>query len=221
MKTQIIFPVLFAIAAGITPLKAGVVSEDPTKADELTKRAGAIIIYNTDNKDSLHFAISLCDQAIQMDAENVTAHFNRGYAALMLENYTEALKDFDFAVEKEGDAYDYEFRGETKFQMNDLDGALADYKSAGNKGIGNAEGSAHLAMGDANALGIAYYNAEKYDKAIDAFTVSVDAQLTQNNIFNRANAEYLNGDKEMALQDWKKSGKLGNKEGKKSYKKFK
>ncbi len=227
MKKHLIFPLLIAVVTGIAPLKAGQGystkingGEDPTKAEALTKRAGGIIILNSENKDSLNFAIALCTQAMELDENNVTAHFNRGYAALILENYAEALKDFDVAVEKEGDGYDYEFRGKTKFKMGDMDGALVDFKSAAEKGIANTTGGAHIAMDDANDLGIAFYNAEKYDKAVEAFNVSVDAQPNENNIFNRANAEYLTGDKTAALQDWKKSGKLGNKDGKKSYKKF-
>ncbi|MCX6310267.1 MAG: hypothetical protein NT084_01355 [Bacteroidetes bacterium] len=226
MKKHLIFPILVAIVTGIVPLKANGNSnfnfcgEDPTKASELTKRAGGIIILNSENKDSLNFAISLCTQAMALDENNITAYFNRGYAALILENYSEALKDFDVAVEKEGDGYDYEFRGKAKFNLGDMEGALTDYKSAQTKGITNSAGGAHMAMTDANELGIAYYNAEKYEQAVEAFTVSVNAQLTENNIFNRANAEYLSGNKEAALQDWKKSGKLGNKDGKESYKKF-
>lgn len=228
MKKQIFFPILFVLLTGIAPLKASPnystknsSGEDPTKAEELTKRAGIIIILNSDNKDSLNFAITLCEQAIALDENIVTAYFNRGYAAFILEDYSQALKDFNVAVEKEGDGYDYEFRGKTKFKMGDMDGALADFKSAATKGIANTEGGAHLAMDDANELGIAFYTAEKFEKAIDAFTVSIDAQANENNIFNRANAEYLYGDKAGALQDWKKSGKMGNKDGKKSYKKYK
>jgi tetratricopeptide (TPR) repeat protein len=224
MKKFLILP-LIALMTNFVPMHAEqtnttINSEGPAKAEELNKRASWIIILNSTNTDSLNLAIKLCSEAIQLDGELADAFFNRGDAYYFLGDYTTALKDFDIAVEKRGDAYDHQFRGETKVKLGDNDGALADFKKASEKGFASTATGAHLAMNDANDLGIAFYNAEKYEQAVEAFTISINAQENKNNTFNRGNAAYLAGDKSAALADWKRSGKLGNKSGKQSYKKF-
>lgn len=226
MKKLIILPLLIVLMASFVPLHAEqgksviVNSENSVKAEELNKRASWIILLNSTNTDSLNFAIKLCTEAITLDTELADAYFNRGDAHFFLGDYITALKDFDIAVEKRGDKYDHQFRGETKFKLGDHEGALADFQKAANKGFHETASGAHLAMKDANDLGIAFYNAEKYDKAVEAFNISVNAQENKNNTFNRGNANYLAGNKTEALADWKRSGKLGNKSGKSSYKKF-
>ncbi|HTL81330.1 MAG TPA: hypothetical protein VL651_06485 [Bacteroidia bacterium] len=224
MKKSIFIPVLAMIFAGAVPVFAGNVpfngDEPKTQAADLASKASWMIILNFDNADSLNAAKSICDQAITLDPECVDAYVQRGDASFFLGQYDVALKDFDVAVQKRGNCDDYQYRGECKFNLEDLDGALADYKMAAQKGENDNASGANLAMGDANRLGIKLYNAEKYSEAVDAFTISVNATPTGNNIYNRANSEYLNGDKASALADWKTAGKLGNKDAKKSYKKF-
>ncbi|CAN5857873.1 hypothetical protein BH11BAC7_BH11BAC7_07560 [soil metagenome] len=224
MKKLLILPII-ALITNFVPLHAAqnnvtAKPEKPETAEELNKRASWIIILNSTNTDSLHFAIDLCTQAIKLDNELADAYFNRGDAFYFLGEYTTALEDFDIAVEKRGDAYDHQFRGETRFKLGDKLGALSDYKKASEKGFASTESGAHLAMNDANDLGIAFYEAENYNKAVEAFNVSINAKENKNNTFNRGNANYLAGDKDAALADWKRSGKLGNKAGKSSYKKF-
>ena len=223
MKKFLILP-LIALMTALVPMHAEQINattgEGTAKAEELNQRASWIIILNSTNTDSLNLAIKLCTEAISLDGELADAFFNRADAYYFLGDYMTALKDFDIAVEKRGDAYDHQFRGETKAKLGDNDGALADFKKAAEKGFASTATGAHLAMNDANDLGIAFYNAEKYELAIEAFTVSINAQETKNNTFNRGNAEFLNGDKAAALTDWKRSGKLGNKDGKSSYKKY-
>jgi tetratricopeptide (TPR) repeat protein len=227
MKKHIILPLLVALMTSFIPLHAAqgnsvtVNGEEPAKAEALSTRASWIIIFNSTNTDSLNLAVKLCSEAISLDGELIDAYFNRGDAYYFLGDYTTALKDFNTAVEKRGDAYDHQFRGETKFKLGDNEGALADYQRAAEKGFSGTTSGAHLAMNDANDVGIAFYNAENYTKAIEAFTLSVNAQETKNNVFNRGNAEYLAGNKSAALADWKRSGKLGNKTGRSSYRKYK
>ncbi len=226
MKKHIILPLLIALMTSFVPahaeqVKAVIInSENTANAEELNTRAAWIILLNSKNTDSLHFAIELCTEAITLDAELADAYFNRGDAHFFLGDFTTALKDFDIAVEKRGDKYDHQFRGETRFKLGDNDGALADFQKAADKGFGNSESGAHLAMSDANDLGIAFYNAENYSKAVEAFNISISAEENKSNTFNRGNANYLAGNKEEALADWKRSGKLGNKDGKSSYKKY-
>ncbi len=226
MKKLIIFPLLIVAMTSFIPMQAAkanaiiVNGETPSEAEALSTRALWIILLNSTNTDSLNLAVKLCTQGVEKDPEYADSYFYRGEALYFLSDFEGSLKDFDIAVEKRGDKYDYQYRGEAKFKLNDNEGALADYKKAQQKGFGSTESSAHLAMSDANNLGIAFYDAENYSKAVDAFTISVSAQETQNNVFNRGNAEYLSGDKAAALVDWKRSGKLGNKSGKSSYKKF-
>ncbi|MDQ3108557.1 MAG: tetratricopeptide repeat protein [Bacteroidota bacterium] len=225
MKKFLILPII-ALMTSFVPMyaeqnnSATGNSESAAKAEELNKRASWIIILNSTNTDSLNLAVKLCTEAIELDGELADAFFNRGDAYYFLGDFTTAIKDFDIAVEKRGDAYDHQFRGETRVKLGDNDGALADFKKAADKGFSSTASGAHLAMNDANDLGILFYDAEQYDKAVEAFTISVNAQENKNNTFNRANAEYLAGDKAAALVDWKRSGKLGNKSGKESYKKF-
>lgn len=226
MKKLIIFPLLIVAMTSFVPMhatnaKAIIVNgETPSDAEALSTRALWIIILNSTNTDSLNLAVNLCSQGIEKDPEYADAYFYRGEAKFFLADYTGSISDFDVAVAKRGDEYDYQYRGEAKFKIGDNDGALADYKKAQQKGFGSSTSGAHLSMNDANDLGIAFYDAENYTKAVEAFTLSVNAQETQNNVFNRGNAEYLSGDKAAALVDWKRSGKLGNKSGKSSYKKF-
>lgn len=224
MKKFLILPVI-ALMTSFVPMHAEqnnttIKSETPAKAEELNKRASWIIILNSTNTDSLNLAVKLCTEAITLDNELADAYFNRGDAYYFLGDFTTALKDFDIAVEKRGDAYDHQFRGETLFKLGDKLGALSDYKKAAEKGFSETESGAHLAMNDANDLGIAFYEAENYTKAVEAFNISINAKENKNNTFNRGNANYLAGDKAAALVDWKRSGKLGNKSGKSSYKKF-
>jgi tetratricopeptide (TPR) repeat protein len=222
MKKFLILPII-ALMTSFVPMHAEQINnviEGPAKAEELNKRASWIIILNSTNTDSLNLAVKLCSEAIELDGDLADAFFNRGDAYYFLGDYTTALKDFDIAVEKRGDAYDHQFRGETKVKLGDHEGALADFKKAFDKGFASTASGAHLAMNDANELGIAFYNADKYEQAVEAFTISINAQENKNNTFNRANAAYLAGDKSAALVDWKRSGKLGNKDGKSSYKKY-
>jgi tetratricopeptide (TPR) repeat protein len=226
VKKHIILPLLIALMTSFVPMhaepvQAAIVTEENTaKAEELNTRAAWIILLNSKNTDSLHFAIDLCTEAITLDAELADAYFNRGDAHFFLGDFTTALKDFDIAVEKRGDKYDHQFRGETRFKLGDNDGALADFQKAEDKGFSASESGAHLAMNDANDLGIAFFNAENYSKAVAAFNISINAEENKSNTFNRGNANYMAGDKAAALADWKRSGKLGNKSGKESYKKY-
>jgi tetratricopeptide (TPR) repeat protein len=223
MKKHIILPIIVALMSGFIPTHATtiVADEKPSKAEELNTRASWIIIFNITNNDSLDLAIKLCSEAISLDENLADAYFNRADANYFKGEYSVALKDFDIAVEKRGDAYDHQYRGETKAKLGDNEGALADFKLAAEKDFAATETGAHLAMNDANDLGIAFYNAEKYSQAVEAFNVSVNAQANKNNLFNRANAEYLSGNKSAALADWKRSGKMGNKSGRQSYRKYK
>ncbi len=225
MKKHIFLPILVAGAMGIIPLKANNLSfakddDSKTKAAALNEKATWMIIFNTDNADSLNCAIKLCSQAIELDPTLTDAFFNRGDASYFLHDYNSAIKDFDLVVDKRGEATDFQYRGECKFNLSDNAGALADFQAAASKGIASTLSGQSLAMNDANTLGIAFYNAANYSDAVKAFTVSVNALKTGTNLFNRANAEYMAGDHPSALADWKQSGKMGNKEGKKSYKKF-
>ncbi len=224
MKKFLILPII-ALMTSFVPMhaeqiNATIKSEITAKAEELNARAAWIILLNSKNTDSLHLAIELCTEAITLDAELADAYFNRGDAHFFLGDYSTALKDFDSAVEKRGDKYDHQFRGETRFKLGDHDGALADFQKAADKGFNSSETGAHLAMSDANDLGIAYYNVENYSKAVEAFNISINAEENKSNTFNRGNANYLAGDKTAALADWKRSGKLGNKDGKLNYKKY-
>jgi tetratricopeptide (TPR) repeat protein len=232
MKKSII---LFTVAAGLinfVPMKANPIlvnekigitissDENIEKAKDLSDKAWWIILLNADNKDSLHVAIDLCSQAIDLNPDLADAYFNRADAKCDLENYSEALTDFNIVIDKRGEARDFQYRGECKFKLNDNDGALTDFQTAESKGYCENDVRKLIADGDANQLGIAFYNAEQYDKAVKAFTISIDAEKTKNNLFNRANSEYMAGNHSDALVDWKASGKLGNKDGRKSYRKY-
>jgi len=149
------------------------------------------------------------------------AFFNRGDANYFLHDYTTALKDFDITVEKRGEPNDFQYRGECKFNLGDNAGALSDFQTAVVKGISTTPSGQTLAMEDANQLGIALYTAGNYSDAVSAFTISINAEKNKDNVFNRGNSEYQMGDHQSALADWKQSGKMGNKVGKKSYRQFK
>ena len=227
MKKSIFFPAIAMIFASAASAFAGNLQpkfndgdEPKQQATDLVSKASWMIILNFDNNDSLNSAKSLCDQALVLDPECVDAYVQRGDANYFLGQFEEGLKDFDAAVAKRGNGDDYQCRGECKFNLEDLEGALADYKMAAQKGENDEASGAFLASADANRLGIKLYNAQKYDLAVEAFTLSVNAGPTSTNIYNRANAEYLSGDTSGALADWKTAGKMGNKEAKRSYRKF-
>ncbi|MBI3511740.1 MAG: tetratricopeptide repeat protein [Bacteroidetes bacterium] len=225
MKKHIILPILAAMVAGTISLNAGnikikAIDETPTKATELSNKAFWCMILNFTNEDSLKYAVSLCDQAIALDPDLIDAYFNRADARYFMGDYANALKDFDITVEKRGHADDFQYRGECKYNLNDFEGALADFTKAADLGESSTESGASLAMKDANVLGIAFYNANNYDKAVTAFKISVNATTTGTNLYNLANSEYLAGDHSTAINDWHRSMKMGDKDAKKAYKKY-
>jgi len=224
MKKHIILPFLVAMFACTATVKAnpGFISAEPDseKAAALAEQASWTILLNFFNTDSLNYAVTLCNKAIDLSPGCAEAYSSRGFARYFMNDYQTAEKDFDVAVQKRGSAQDFEDRGECKFHLSDNDGALADYQSAAAKGQSLTASGADLLMADANDLGIAFYNAGQYTKAVQAFTISINSEITGTNLFNRANAEYMNGDSASACTDWHTSWKMGSKQGKKAYKKM-
>jgi len=93
------------------------------------------------NRGQAKFAMKKCGDAladynksIELDPGNAQAYFNRGtLKVLCLTNYTEAISDFNKAIDLHTDPQPedvYFMRGCVKQQLKDFPGAIADYSKA-------------------------------------------------------------------------------------------
>lgn len=105
--------------------------------------------------------IQLFTQAIELEPNNLDAYFYRGLAYQNLGNYTAAILDYTKVIFYKPDADTYYNRGNSKFAMQDFEGAKEDYSKALNL---NKE------LFDAiYNLGLAKFYLEDYKGAISEF----------------------------------------------------
>jgi tetratricopeptide (TPR) repeat protein len=96
------------------------------KADALTIRATARLVGSQDvNGSTTDYRI-----AAALDPENAGAHSNVGFAYLRLRHSTAAVWEFDRSIALKPDFYNYAGRAEAKYNLNELDSAIADAKKS-------------------------------------------------------------------------------------------
>lgn len=86
------------------------------------------------NEDRYQQTIEYCDVILTLDQKNKDAYFLRALAHDMLQDYTSAIKDYDKLIKLGSDSSAYLYycyRGKSKFDLQDYNGALLDL----NKGL--------------------------------------------------------------------------------------
>ncbi|CAN5735326.1 hypothetical protein BH10CYA1_BH10CYA1_34180 [soil metagenome] len=174
-----------------------ILSENPNSADAYLKRAdarlqlkdfdGAISDYDQAVKVNSNFvesyvkradlkvrlgdpqgAISDYSEALRLNPKDATAHTNRAIAYKLNGDYSKAADDCTWALNADPSALDaLEERADCKMKANNLDGAIADYKSLFKK---NKSKASHLNYNMGRALMLKGNKAEAreyFDQAID------------------------------------------------------
>ena len=82
--------------------------------------------------------IKVCGQALDIDAQNANAYYNRGSAKVALNNSYGAIFDFNKAIDIDKSShyvmYFYRGRGIAKQDLGDMKGACADWREASYRG---------------------------------------------------------------------------------------
>jgi tetratricopeptide (TPR) repeat protein len=157
--------------------------------------------YNLSIMDSRDDPISLerINQLISKNPKLPFAFANRAYYHYHQGNYPLAISDYDSAIFLDDDNYIYYLeRGMCYEKMGRLEETFQNYKKA-----------TLLQPGDPDVwfnLGNVYYKKEIYQKAIEAYTTSINFDNTRgSDYFNRGLAFYKIGETKKACDDMKKA----------------
>ena len=148
--------------------------------------------------------ITLYDHTLKVTDNNWFIYYNRGVGYTQLDNYRQAIEDFNRAIEiKPGFADAHNNRGSAYYVLGNYKQAIEDLNRAIEIKPGFAE--AYYNRGIAyNGLGNYRQAIEDYGRAIEINPGFVDA-------YNNRAAFYLNqGNKELGCHDAQKACKLGN-----------
>ncbi|MEZ5197176.1 MAG: tetratricopeptide repeat protein [Bacteroidales bacterium] len=93
----------------------------------------ANLIINCTQNSEYEQAIRICDKLITYKPESYYGYYLRGLNNYLLEDYDDAITDFDMALKLNPDFTDaYIKRAKAKSKSNNLIGAIADYNRARN-----------------------------------------------------------------------------------------
>jgi tetratricopeptide (TPR) repeat protein len=160
-------------------------------------------------------------------------YYNIGLVKYNLRNYTEAISDFDRAVEINPEySQAYNLRGASKYRLGDFAGAIEDYTRAigiiSRHTVGRAAGitiydhrgkviEPKTPAKAGHTLATAYYNRamarnaiEDYQGALEDYSMALENDPDLSNAYyNRGHVKYLLEDREGACTDWKIAVELG------------
>ncbi|MEO3407942.1 tetratricopeptide repeat protein [Mucilaginibacter sp. CAU 1740] len=112
--------------------------------------------------DDHHTAFIYYNDALAIDEVNMNSLSNRAFTYIQLNQYVEAIKDFDLAIKLQPEyAYAWANKGYAKIKLDLLDDGLADIRYA--ISIDENEAYAHY------ALGMYHFETKKFDKALECF----------------------------------------------------
>ncbi len=106
------------------------------------------------------------NKAIELDNKNTNAIFNRGVIYYELKEYLSALNDFSTVLGGKPDAGAYNWRGNTKFRMNNYRGAFEDFTASI-----NSDTAFYLAYLNRGQLKL---ELKDYMSAVDDFTKAIE-----------------------------------------------
>ncbi len=79
----------------------------------------------------LETSLLMCTKAIEADSDLTNAYFLRGYVNYLLENYNDAISDFNTAVSQKPDYFDaIYYRGKARQAKGDYVGAIRDFNQS-------------------------------------------------------------------------------------------
>ncbi len=140
-----------------------------------------------------------------VDRKSALAYSNRGTIKATSENYTDAIQDFNKAIELDPENADaYSHRGAAKGQLGDSTGAMQDLNKAIELDPENAD--AYHRRGYINFL------LKDNQGAIQDYNKSIELNPDNGKSYClRGLARFISGDKRGALLDLSKAGELGEK----------
>ncbi|WP_071190276.1 tetratricopeptide repeat protein [Trichormus sp. NMC-1] len=148
-------------------------------------------------------AIEDYTQAITINPHYATTHKNRGIARYLLDNQQKLIHN-KIAPD---DAVAYKNRGNTRSDLGDFEGAIADYTQA-------IQINSHYVDAYYNR-GNAHSDLGNYEAAIDDFSLVIKINYNYPDAYyNRGNARLGIGEKQGAIEDFQKAADLYWKEGK-------
>lgn len=153
-------------------------------------------------------AISVLDEALMLDDEDVVAYNYIGLCHLGMKNHAKALSAFERAVElSPGYQPAYMNRGNTFFSMGNYALALDDFEKVIHLNPGAAKKAiAYFAMGEC------FYYLEKIKDAILSFDKSIELNLNYAAAFRYRGVSYFKlGNREQGMLDLKSAARLGDK----------
>ena len=144
-------------------------------------------------------AIRAYDQAIAINPEFARAYYKRGRAHYVLNNYQEALKNLDKALDLEprydNDSEFYSYRGQINYYLNQYEAALQDCSYSAQLD--------RLRDTSYNCLGNSLSQLDKYKEAIENYTKAININ-DQNHWYyaNRGNSFYRLAEYQKAVEDY-------------------
>ncbi|PIQ33690.1 MAG: hypothetical protein COW63_04995 [Bacteroidetes bacterium CG18_big_fil_WC_8_21_14_2_50_41_14] len=144
---------------------------------------------------------------------NSAEEFNKGVDFMRAENYEEAIRAFNLALQQDEYCNKCIYsRGLSKFLMGDFKNAILDWELAlkhdyAKKDISPKLTEAYMKVGND------FLAENKYSRAIVMYSKALSYTPNETNVLNnRANAYFYLGEKEKACDDWNQIKKLGSTE---------
>ena len=202
-KALIVFALLllpsFLFAQSEAPLNQG-------KANELANKG-----YDKFRNGEFAEALEIYNQAISLDPTKAHYFENRGHIKKGLQQWENALKDYQKANELKPNA-----TYETYFQAGEiLNKELKNYEKAREmytkaievQKLNKNTSDTYLIYFN---IGNTFLKQEKYKEAIESYNEAVKLEPTHANTYiNRGFAQYNTRNKELACENWKKAKELG------------
>lgn len=141
-------------------------------------------------------SITLFSDIIENYPATPSAYLNRGMEKYKLQQYTDALNDYNEAIKIVPDYFEAHYnRGLCKYMLKDFTGALSDYDKA---------------IGFYPKLGLVYYlrgvvknDLQMYDGAIKDYTKAIDLQFIQKDVHRmRGDSKFNKKDFAEAIKDY-------------------
>lgn len=179
----------------------------------LIREADNLIPVNGDYESYCKAKINILTNAIELEPNNSTAYYNRGFSHYALKNYTQAISDFTKAIEFDPeDDEPYRGRGTVYNDIGEYEKAIDDLTKAvelnflwKRRGYWTS-GSGYCY----DELGKAYYNLKDYERAEDYFTKAIEESgFDYDAYYGRGLIYYDLGNYERALADFNKAFDFG------------
>ncbi|MDJ0601970.1 MAG: tetratricopeptide repeat protein [Crocosphaera sp.] len=142
-----------------------------------------------------------CEQALEINSDNIEAYLNKGLADYRLENYTQSLAAYQEVIKRHKNDYRaYYNQGLVHFQLGNYQQALQSYNQALNSSNDHSLNHKTLIYYD---CGLTYLKLENYSQAIANFThVLILNPKDEQAYYQRGYAYQQSGNYQAAFQDF-------------------